>query len=152
MQILKDQQLTDDTWTFVPDDTELPTDPIDITISLQRWDQEQANIKDYAGRVGVRLNPEDSPESLPSSLIDAPLIEINFPTFTDGRGFSIAKILRTHLNYEGEIRAVGQFMLDQIFYLSRVGVNAFALGNEKNLADAMAMFNEFTETYQPSVN
>ncbi len=152
MKILKDQQLTDNTWTFIPDGTDLPDKPIDITISLKRWLQEQDILKKYPGKLGIRLNPEDSVDSLPPTIKNAKLIEINFPTFTDGRGFSLAKILRTHFNYKGEIRAVGQFMLDQIYYLSRVGVNAFALENKENLADAVAMFNEFSESYQASVN
>ncbi len=152
MKILKDQQLTDNTWTFIPDGTDLPDKPIDITISLKRWLQEQGILKKYPGKLGIRLNPEDSVDSLPPTIKNAKLIEINFPTFTDGRGFSLAKILRTHFNYKGEIRAVGQFMLDQIYYLSRVGVNAFALENKENLADAVAMFNEFSESYQASVN
>ncbi len=152
MQILKDQQLTDNTWKFLPDDAELPDEPINITVSLRRWLQEQEILKKYPGKLGIRLNPTDSVESVPVSIKNVQLIEINFPVFTDGRGFSLAKILRTQFNYEGEIRAVGEFMLDQIYYLSRVGVDSFALENQENLPDAMAMFNEFSDSYQTSVN
>ncbi len=152
MQILKNQQLTENTWKFLPDDAELPDEPIDITVSLKRWIQDQEILKKYPGKLGIRLNPDDSIDSLPSSLKKVPLIEINFPTFTDGRGFSIAQILRTQFNYESEIRAVGEFMLDQIYYLSRVGVNSFALENQENLPDAITMFNEFSDSYQTSVN
>ncbi len=152
MQILKNQQLTENTWKFLPDDAELPDEPIDITVSLKRWIQDQEILKKYPGKLGIRLNPDDSIDSLPSFLKKVPLIEINFPTFTDGRGFSIAQILRTQFNYESEIRAVGEFMLDQIYYLSRVGVNSFALENQENLPDAITMFNEFSDSYQTSVN
>ncbi len=152
MQILKDQQLTENTWKFLPDNAELPDEPIAITISLKRWIQDQEILNKYPGKLGIRLNPDDSIESLPCPLNKVQLIEINFPTFTDGRGFSFAKKLRTQFNYEGEIRAVGEFMLDQIYYLSRVGVNSFALENQDNLPDAMAMFNEFSDSYQASVN
>jgi uncharacterized protein (DUF934 family) len=152
MQILKHQQLIENTWKFLPDDAEIPDQPIAITISLKRWIQEQEILKKYPGKLGIRLNPDDSLDSLSSALKKVQLIEINFPTFTDGRGFSFAQKLRTQFNYEREIRAVGEFMLDQIYYLSRVGVNSFALENRENLPDVMAMLNEFSDSYQTSVN
>ena len=152
MQIIKDQQIVENTWVYIPDDAELPDQAADITVSLNRWNEEYNNLEKYQGRVGVRINPDDSIESLNPSVMKVALIEVNFPVFTDGRSFSLAQLLRTRLKFQGEIRAVGQFMLDQIFYLSRVGVNSFALENQANLTDAIAMFNDFSDSYQASVN
>jgi uncharacterized protein (DUF934 family) len=152
MQIIKDQQIVENSWTYIPDDTKLPTEITDITVSLNRWNEEYNNLEKYQGKVGVRINPDDSIESLNPSVMKAALIEVNFPIFTDGRSFSLAQLLRTRLNFQGEIRAVGLFMPDQIFYLSRVGVNSFALENQENLADTLSMFDDFSENYQVSVN
>ncbi len=152
MQIIKDQQIIKNTWVYIPDDAELPEDGADITVSLSRWNEEQNNLQKKQGRVGIRLNPDDPIESLNPSIMKVALIEVNFPVFTDGRSFSLAQLLRTRLKFQGEIRAVGQFMPDQIFYLARVGVNSFALENQGSLADALAMFNDFSDSYQASVH
>ncbi len=152
MQIIKDQKIVENTWTYIPDDTKLPAEISDITVSLSRWNEEYDKLEKYQGKVGIRINPDDSIESLPPSVMKAALIEVNFPVFTDGRSFSLAQLLRTRLKFKGEIRAVGQFMPDQIFYLSRVGVNSFALENQESLADAISMFDDFSDSYQASVN
>lgn len=152
MQIIKDQQIVENTWIYIPDDEKLPAEISDITVSLSRWNGECDKLEKYQGNVGIRINPDDSIESLPSSIMKVALIEVNFPVFTDGRSFSLAQLLRTRLKFQGEIRAVGQFMPDQIFYLARVGVNSFALEDQKNLAEAITMFNDFSDSYQASVN
>ena len=152
MQIIKDQQIVENTWTYIPDDTKLPAENSDITVSLKRWNEEYDNLEKHQGRVGVRINPDDSIDSVNPSILKVVLIEVNFPVFTDGRSFSLAQLLRTRLNFQGEIRAVGQFMSDQIFYLARVGVNSFALENQENLAEAITMFDDFSDSYQASVN
>jgi len=152
MQIIKDQQIVENSWTYIPDDAKLPAERSDITVSLKRWNEEFNNLEKYKGKVGVRINPDDSLESLNPSIMKLALIEVNFPVFTDGRSFSLAQQLRTRLKFQGEVRAVGQFMPDQIFYLSRVGVNSFALENQENLANAIGMFDDFSDSYQASVS
>jgi uncharacterized protein (DUF934 family) len=152
MKFIKDQKIVENTWAYIPDDTKLPAEISDITISLSRWNEEFADLEKYHGKVGVRINPDDSIESMNPLTMKVALIEVNFPVFTDGRSFSLAQLLRTRLKFQGEIRAVGQFMPDQIFYLARVGVNSFALENQGNLADAITMFNDFSDNYQASVN
>jgi uncharacterized protein (DUF934 family) len=152
MKIIKDQQIVENTWIYIPDDTKLPAEISDITVSLNRWNEEYNNLGKYQRKVGVRINPDNSIESLDPSIMKVALIEVNFPVFTDGRSFSLAQLLRTRLKFQGEIRAVGQFMPDQIFYLARVGVNSFALENQGNLADAITMFDDFSDSYQASVS
>jgi uncharacterized protein (DUF934 family) len=152
MQIIKNQEIVENTWIYIPDDAKLPTEISDITVSLSRWNEEYNDLEKYQGRVGIRINPDDSIESLKPLMKKTALIEVNFPAFTDGRSFSLAQLLRTRLKFQGEIRAVGQFMPDQIFYLSRVGVNSFALEKQGSITDALAMFNDFSDSYQASVN
>jgi uncharacterized protein (DUF934 family) len=96
----------------------------------------------------VRLGSTDSVETIANDLADISLIELNFPAFTDGRLFSTAKLLRTRYSYQGEIRAVGQFMVDQVCYLSKVGVNAFQLDNVAQLPVALATLDDFSVSYQ----
>ena len=108
-----------------------------------------ARIESGAARddVGVLLEPDQPPSELSGDLNDIPLIAINFPVFTDGRGFSYARELRER-GYRGEIRAVGAFIRDQLSYLHRCGFNAFDFEENVNLEAALASLEDFSERYQ----
>ncbi len=148
MQIIKDKQLTTNNWSYIADDAVLVEG--DITISLTRWNEEKVLLKNHQGNVGVRLDSDADVNELINDVASLTLIELNFPAFTDGRGFSQARILRKDLNYQGEIRAVGSYMADQVFYLSRVGVNAFQMENSDDLAVVLSTLNDFSIKYQAS--
>jgi uncharacterized protein (DUF934 family) len=77
-------------------------------------------------------------------------IEITFDAFTDGRGYSTAKLLRDRYGFTGELRAVGDVTIDQLFYLSRCGFNSFALRDDQDLALAKASLDAFSTGYQKS--
>lgn len=150
MQVIKDRQLVENTWTYVADGEALADG--DITVSLNRWNEEKPQFKNHQGKVGVRLESDDDVNVLADDVETLPLVELNFPAFTDGRGFSHARLLRDSLNYQGEIRAVGSYMADQAFYMSRVGVNAFAMDNTEELAVALSTLDDFSVKYQASTN
>ena len=149
MQIIKDKQLVDNTWTFVDDDSEFGNSG-DITVSLNRWESHRQQLAHRTGRTGIRLAPGDHTEELAGTLNGVELIELDFPVFTDGRAFSHARLLRSRLGYKGEIRAVGRFLTDQIFYLTRVGVNAFQLENQDQIPLALSAMDDFSVKYQAS--
>lgn len=146
MQIIKDRQIVEDNYHYLADDESLVSG--NITVSLARWQQEKAQLLSHDGKVGVRLNFDDALEAIAADLNALSLIELNFSFFGDGRLFSRAKLLRSRFGYQGEIRAVGDFMLDQIFYLSKVGVNAFQLNNTEQLPVALATLDDFSVSYQ----
>jgi uncharacterized protein (DUF934 family) len=75
---------------------------------------------------------------------------VDFPKFTDGRGYSIAYNLRARLGYTGELRAIGDVLRDQLFYMQRVGFDAFAVRADKNIHDAVKGLTDFSEKYQAS--
>ncbi|MGZ4956206.1 MAG: DUF934 domain-containing protein, partial [Methylobacter sp.] len=124
MQIIKDKQIVDDSWSFVADDEELKDG--DISVSLARWKKDKQQLLKSNGKIGVRIGPADSVEDIAADIKDIQLIELDFPAYADGRICSHAWLLRGRYNYQGEIRATGHFMRDQVYYLSRVGVNAFS--------------------------
>lgn len=150
MQIIKDKQLATSDWSYIADDSALVKG--NITVSLTRWNKDKALLKDHQGKIGVRLNSDVNVNELANDVRLLSLIELNFSAFTDGRGFSHARILRKDLNYQGEIRAVGNYMADQAFYLSRVGVDAFQMENSDDLAVALSTLNDFSIKYQASTN
>ena len=103
-----------------------------------------------AGEV-LRLEPGDDPARVADRLGAAARVEVNFPSFTDGRGYSIARLLRERHGYQGELRAVGDVLRDQIFYLARCGFDAFLLREDQDAGEALSAFNDFSEAYQASV-
>jgi uncharacterized protein (DUF934 family) len=99
----------------------------------------------------LRLEPADDPAKFADRLGAVARIEVHFPSFTDGRGYSIARLLRERHGYDGELRAVGDVQRDQLFYLARCGFDAFLLRKDEDAEDARAAFDDFSEAYQASV-
>ena len=151
MKIIKDKQIIDDNWTHLADNEETVTAG-DITVSLGRWKENKMELKGYSGNVGVRLLPADKVEEIAADLVSIKLIALEFPVFTDGRGFSHARLLRDRYGFTGEIRAIGHFIPDQVFYLSRVGINAFQLDKPDDLPLALSTLGDFTVKYQLSTH
>lgn len=150
MKIIKDKQIIDDNWTHIADDEKISSG--DITVSLARWKEKKAELNNHSGRMGVRLLPSDKVEDISADLAKIKVVALEFPVFTDGRGFSHARLLRGRYHFNGEIRAIGHFMPDQVFYLSRVGINAFQLDNPEELPVALSTLADFTVNYQSSIN
>ncbi|HWA11799.1 MAG TPA: DUF934 domain-containing protein [Burkholderiales bacterium] len=78
------------------------------------------------------------------------LIAVDFPKFTDGRGFSTAFLLRSRLGYQGELRAIGDVLADQLFFMRRVGFDAYAVRADKDIHKALQVLTPFTDVYQGS--
>ena len=149
-RIILDRRIAEDTWQLVPADGDIPPAG-DIIVSLSRWLEERSRLLVRSGRTGVWLRPDEDPEKLARDLSDLPLVAVQFPQFTDGRGYSSARLLRERFSYKGELRAIGEVLRDQLFYLESVGFNAFAIETDKNLEDALAAFADFADAYQSSV-
>jgi len=94
----------------------------------------------------VRLEPGDEPSAV--SLEGVTRVEINFPKFGDGRGYSIARLLRTRYGYRGELRAVGHITRDLLYFMESCGFDAYELREGENPREALASFEDFGHTYQ----
>lgn len=103
-----------------------------------------------APNIGVWLNGDASPELFSEQLAKAPVIAIHFAAFADGRGFSLARILREDCDFTGELQAAGHYMQDQLYYLKRCGFNAFAVADDANTESMIASLQDFTNSYQAS--
>ncbi len=150
MQIIKDKQIIANTWSYVADDDDLVAG--DLTVSLTRWQKDKTKLLAHDGKIGVRITPADSIAELSNDLNHIELIELYFPAFADGRLFSHAWLLRSRFHYHGEIRATGNYLPDQVFYLSRVGVNAFCPTRAEDITTTLSSLNTFTVKYQASVD
>ena len=94
----------------------------------------------------VRLEPSDDPAAV--ALEGVARVEVNFPKFGDGRGYSIARLLRVRRGYRGELRAVGHITRDLLFFLESVGFDAFELREGEDPRQALASFEDFSHQYQ----
>jgi len=99
----------------------------------------------------IRLEPTDDPAAVAARLPKVSRVEINFPKFGDGRGFSIARLLRERYGYKGELRAVGEVARDHLYYMEQCGFDAFLLRDGEEVDDALAAFDDFSEAYQATV-
>ncbi len=143
MQIIKNNQLIENHWAFLDDET--PITEGNICVSLARWQTEKEELSKHAGNLGVRLSPNDDIASLGSDLGLFALVELYISDFTDGRSFTQAYLLRRRYGFQGEIRATGSYLADQAFQFARVGVNGF---NPENLHQTHATLSDFTVFYQ----
>jgi uncharacterized protein (DUF934 family) len=102
-----------------------------------------------AGEV-LRLEPTDDPAAVAERLARVARVEVHFPKFGDGRGFSIGRLLRERYGYTGELRAVGHITRDHLFFLESCGFDAFELREGEDPHAALAAFDDFSESYQAS--
>ena len=106
---------------------------------------------DQSNAAAVRIEPGDDARALLPHLGRISLVEVNFPVFGDGRGYSSARILR-EAGFTGELRAVGDVAVDQIAYMRRCGFDAFAPDKPLDPADVQAAFDRWPEVYQPTTD
>lgn len=150
-QLIKQNQLSQDSWQVLPaDSTTIPEGHWLIPLSL--WQEHAETLATRSEPVGVILEPTDNLDALASSLDNIAVVAINFPIFTDGRAFSFARQLREQLDYQGEVRALGYFLQDQLFYLQRCGFNAFVVDDDWDVNECLDSLKVFSESYQAAVD
>ena len=153
-EIIKDRAIVSDDWEVLRlaegETAETVAIPEGKTIvPLAVWQARRDSLKGRAD-VAVWLASDERPEALKDDLELLPLIAVDFPKFGDGRGYSIAYNLRARFGYQGELRAIGDVLRDQLFYMQRVGFNAFATRPDRSIEDALKGLTDFSEAYQAS--
>lgn len=143
--LIINRTVTEDDWILVEDGGEIPASGRPL-LSLKALQQQVP-----AGEFGLWLNPQDEPTEAQPWFDKLSLIAVRFPVFSDGRGYSSATLLR-RLGWQGELRVVGDVLRDQLFYLSRVGFNSFAIREDRSAHDALASLDDFSERYQGAVD
>ena len=102
---------------------------------------------DQTNATAVRIEPGDDARVLLPFLDRLALVEVNFPAFGDGRGYSSARILR-EAGYTGELRAVGAVLIDQLSHMRRCGFDSFAPDKRLDAEDAARAFATWENVYQ----
>lgn len=119
-------------------------------VPLSVWQAQRETLAARLPDIGVWLAGDEDPAALADVVGQLAVIGIDFPKFTDGRGYSIAFNLRTRLGYQGELRALGDVLRDQLFSMHRVGFDAYATRPDRSIHDALKGLSVFSETYQAS--
>ena len=142
-QLIKDRALAADRFALVREATSLAeVRAVPAIVPLALWRAERAALL-ARGDVGVWLAPTDDPGTVAEDLAALAVVAVDFPKFTDGRGYSIARLLRDRYGYTGELRAIGDVLRDQLFALAECGFDAFALRADRDAAAALASLDDF---------
>ena len=142
-------RVVEDAWTVLEDGTEW--DGAARRVLPLKQALAQSHRLQAAGPIGVWLAPSDEPAQVLGLLDSIALIGVLFPTFTDGRGYSTAALLRLRHGWRGELRAIGEVLQDQLFFLRRVGFDSFALRADRDPQQALRAFSTFSDSYQGAV-
>lgn len=120
----------------------------DVIIPLSLWLARKDALAMRSGRTGVWLESKDGPEAIAADLNRLPLVAVHFPSLADGRGYSIARLLRERYRYKGEVRAIGAVFKDTLLGMERCGFDTFLLRDGEDADDAITAFDELADPYQ----
>ena len=123
-----------------------------LIVAFSQWQAHADALAAAGATLGICLEPADDPADVAHHFDRIALIAVRFPAFTDGRGYSTARLLRQRYGWRGELRAVGDVLRDQMFYLARCGFDTFDLKDGESVAEALAAFGDFAEAYQSAAD
>ncbi len=159
-EIIKDRAIVQDDWSVLrlnegetPETVSVPAGKVIVPLAV--WQVQRPALLQRlqaSQEIAVWLAPDQPAELIADDAALFPLIAIDFPKFNDGRGYSAAYLLRSRYRYSGELRAIGDVLRDQLFYMQRVGFNAFATRADRSIQDALKGLTDFSEVYQASVD
>ncbi len=149
MALLKDGKLVDDIYMDVSQDSIVPViGP--IIISLAQWQAHRAALADRNDPLGIRLSSDEKAETIAADLQHFQLVALEFPIFRDGRAYSTARLLRERYGYAGELRAVGDVLLEQLHFMNRVGFDSFDVRSSDAVRDWEIAAADMSVWYQPT--
>lgn len=149
MALVVDRELVADAYRRVADGEAVPASGA-VLVPLATWQAHRETLRARGEPVGVLLKSDERPEALAGATNDLALIALEFPTFRDGRPYSCARLLRERHGFRGELRAVGDVLLEQLHYMERVGFNAFEIDSDDPLGDLAIAAGDFSVWYQPA--
>ncbi|PAU66285.1 oxidoreductase [Pseudomonas sp. PIC25] len=153
-RIIKNDQVIDETWHLLPKDVTLEglSNSDDLIVPLALWRDHAHALKARDGGLGVWLDSDEEVEEIADDLQYFQVVALNFPVFTDGRHFSSARLLRERYGYKGEVRAIGDVLRDQLFFMKRCGFDAYAIRPDRDPYDALQSLHDFSEVYQAATD
>ncbi len=151
MPLVKNKQITEDSWTHIADAEDLPFDG-SVIISADRWLTDRESLVHRNAPVGIRLRNNQSPADVAVDLHRFGVIALEFPAFKDGRAYTQARLLRERYRFEGEVRAFGEVLRDQLLFMQRCGIDAFEIHKREDAEAFEKAIGEITVFYQPAAD
>ena len=153
-RLIKNGEIIDETWRMLDKDATLDglSNSEDLIVPLGLWLEHAHALKARDGGLGVWLDSDEEVETIAEDLPHFQVVALNFPVFSDGRNYSNARLLRDRYGYQGEVRAIGDVLRDQLFFMRRCGFDAFALRADLNPEEALDSFNDFSNSYQSATD
>ena len=149
MALIRNGALVTDAFVYVDDEADLPKDGA-VIVSLERWQTDRGQLLQRSDPIGVLLKSDQFPGGIGEGLERLAVISLEFPTFRDGRAYSYARLLREKFGYRGELRAVGDVLLEQLHFMVRTGFDAFEIESDDPLGDFEVAAGDFSVWYQPT--
>lgn len=137
------------------DATEIPAGKVLIPLTVWLAKRDSLTERMLADEIGIVLQTHEPIESLVDAFDDLnslPIIAIYVQIFADGRNFTLGNLLRTRYGFKNELRAVGDIMRDQLYFLKRSGFDSYLIKEGRNVEEAIASLNDFTIPYQGAVD
>jgi len=153
VRVIKDNQVIEDDWVLLdePAASDLNSGN-NIIVPFSWWLENRDVLLQHEAQLGVSLDGAVLIEDVARDLDHFRIIALKFPAFADGRCYTHARLLRDRYQYTGELRAVGDILRDQLFYLKRCGMNSFQVREDKDIKDAMKGLSDFSITYQTAAD
>ena len=129
----------------------LAQDAAKLLVPLQLWLNSKTDLLSSGKIIAVWLDAGENVAALADDLAKLPMLALNFPAFMDGRSYSSAANLRQHYKFTGEVRAIGDVLRDQLFYMRRCGFTTFDLKDSVKLEDASAAMHDLSDNYQSTI-
>jgi uncharacterized protein (DUF934 family) len=147
--IVRDGELIEDPYQ---DATALEDVPASgpVIVNFEQWQQHRESLLARGDAVGVQLRSDQSPDLIADDLPSLSLVALEFPAFRDGRAYSYARLLRDRHGFKGEVRAVGDVLLEQLHFMLRTGFNAFRIKGKDPLGQFHTALEDYTVWYQPT--
>jgi uncharacterized protein (DUF934 family) len=149
MALLKNGELADDIYTDVRELEDIPPSGA-ILISLRQWDSQRDALLARHESIGIALKSDEKPELIAADLEQFDTIALEFPAFGDGRAYSYARLLRDRYGYAGELRAIGDVLLEQLHFMHRVGFDAFLIDSDDAISAWKTALADLSVWYQPT--
>lgn len=154
-KLIKDRAIVSDVWTLLKESTGPEVLEIipgkNLIVPYEFWQENQLEIAEYNGAIGIWLTSDQVASDLKLQVNLFPVIALNFPVFSDGRSYSNARQIRQEYNYKGELRAIGDVLRDQLYYMAQCGFNSFSLRHDQDVDDCLTAFDDFETNYQATV-
>lgn len=149
-KIILNQDIVEDTWLKVELEAELPVSG-KVLLPYATWLAGEFDSSSYEA-VGVWIPNDTVFDSSTDKLNQVSVVAIDFPVFSDGRAYTLARQLRERFDYQGELRAIGDVLQDQLFFMTRCGFNSFAVREDKSIEEALTALKPFSNAYQAALD